>query len=265
MKTLITPITDKQKKQYYRFVEDAADKALADVGPDKEGLQRLFERGGEFQIYLRVGIYRFTTKALNYETAKMILGKDFISPEEIAKARCVTYTEGELAKFGETLPPQEVLEWCRDNVCMLVAGPPSAMSLLEVRDLKNEYFYSKKDDWYSDEAQKFAQSDKVEPVWFALRKESIADSFKKNWSEQSELVGEPMIVPNAAEVVWGLTTYRAVLGIYLLPNFYVRTSSLDSGGRRVDVGGFDAAGLRVDCYWDDGRVSDLGLSGARKF
>ena len=95
---------------------------------------------------------------------------------------------------------------------MLVAGPPKAMSLLDVRNVRNDYFYSKEGGWYSEKAQKFARNDKVEPVWIALRKEPVAHSLSKNWSEQSELVVEPMTVPNAAEAVWALTTYKAVRG-----------------------------------------------------
>lgn len=49
MKTSITKITAGQQKQYKRFVEDAGDKALAEVQLDKDGLQKLIENGDEFQ------------------------------------------------------------------------------------------------------------------------------------------------------------------------------------------------------------------------
>ena len=45
----ITSITDGQKKQYLRFVEDAAERALAEVGLDKDGIQKLIENGDDFQ------------------------------------------------------------------------------------------------------------------------------------------------------------------------------------------------------------------------
>jgi hypothetical protein len=47
-KTLITKITEGQKKQYFRFVEDAAERALKEMGLDKDGLQKLIENGDEF-------------------------------------------------------------------------------------------------------------------------------------------------------------------------------------------------------------------------
>jgi uncharacterized protein (DUF4415 family) len=52
----ITSITDGQKKQYKRFVEDAGERALAEVGLDKDGLQKLIERGDEFQTRIITGI-----------------------------------------------------------------------------------------------------------------------------------------------------------------------------------------------------------------
>ena len=45
----ITNITEGQKKQYFRFVEDAAERALKETGLDKDGLQKLIENGDEFQ------------------------------------------------------------------------------------------------------------------------------------------------------------------------------------------------------------------------
>ena len=52
----ITSITDGQKKQYLRFVEDAAEKALSEAGLDKDGIQKLIENGDEFQSRIMTGI-----------------------------------------------------------------------------------------------------------------------------------------------------------------------------------------------------------------
>jgi len=49
-------ITSGQTKQFKRFVEDAADKALAQVGLDKDGIQKLIENGDEFQTRIIAGI-----------------------------------------------------------------------------------------------------------------------------------------------------------------------------------------------------------------
>lgn len=252
-------------RKFYSLLNGSGRTALTTVNPDKDGLQRLFARGDEWRDYLVTGIARFTAKMPDYDLAKSILSSDFISPEEIATARGVTYTDEQLVKFGDTLPAQEALEWCRDNGMMLVAGPPESLSLLAIRALKTGYFYSKESGWYAEDKQKFAQGDKAEPVWIALAKDLVTNSLGKNWSQQSELIALPKTVPNAAETVWGLTTYKAVRGIYLLPNLYVRTSSLGSDGYHVYVGHFGGEGLVVGNRWDSLRGGFLGLASARKF
>ena len=50
-----TSITEEQKKQYKCFVEDASDRGLKEVNPDKDGLQQLLEKGGEFAQGLENG------------------------------------------------------------------------------------------------------------------------------------------------------------------------------------------------------------------
>ena len=257
-------ITSDQQKQYNRFLEDAGNRALNEVEPDKDGLQRLFARGGEFQAYVVAGIRRFSAVTPNYDIARTVLGKDFISPEEIAKSRGVTYTDDQLAKLGDTLPSQEVLVWCRDNGYMVVAGPNKPMSLLEIRELKSEYLYSKTGGWYAESKQTFSRNDKADTRWIMVRKDPVPESTSKNWDEQQALLSDVEVTPNVAEVVWAVTTYKAVRGVYLIPNIYVRTSSLDSGGYHVIVGSFGAKGLYVSDWYDDYRRSDIGVSSARK-
>lgn len=264
-------ITSDQRKQFRRFVEDASNRALKEVNPDKDGLQRLIERGGEFQAYVVAGISRFTSRLPDYTEARSILGKDFISADQTATARGLTYTEDQLIALGKSLPDKATLEAIRDAGMFLLTGPPTAMSMLDIRALHADYFYSKGPDqddegWYDDASEKFSRNDKIEALgWLALRKEPVANSFGKDWSEQSELVVEPMVVPNVAEAVWGLTTYKAVWDIYLLPNHYVRTSSCDSDGARVYVGNFDGGDIGVNDYLYSYRHSFLGVASARKF
>jgi len=200
-----------------------------------------------------------------YELASAILGKDFITPEEISSTRPgIVYTEAQLEEFESTLPSREELDWLRDNGFMLVAGPPRPMSLLEIRDIKNEYLYSKTGGWYSNDKEKFSRDDKATTKWLKLRKGPVPNSTKKNWSEQQPLLSDIEYVPNAAETTWSVTSYKAVRGVYLLPNVYVRTSSLDSVGARVFVGYFVAGGLCVYNRWVDLRDDFLGLASARK-
>ena len=264
--TTARSITSEQRTQYKRFVDDGGRKALRELGLDREGLQRLFKRGGEFQVHIIEGIRRFSAKEPDFALARSILGNDFIAPEEIAKARPgIVYAAEDIDEIEKKLPPREELEWLRDGF-MLLPKPPKSKprSLLEVRELKPDYFYSSTGGWYANDKERFAREERTGNGWLKLLKGPVPNSTKKNWNEQQPLISGLEYVPDSAQVAWGVTTYHAVRGVYLLPNVYVRTSSLDSGGVRVSVGNFDARGLSVDNDWDDVRNDRLGLASARK-
>ncbi len=204
--------------------------------------------------------------ATPFDLATMILGRDFISPEEItAKYPTLVYSEEQLDALEASLPKQQDLEWLRDNNYILLPGPNSPLSLLDIRNLNTAYFYSKTGGWYSEAKQTFASTDKTEVRWIALRKEAVPGSYSKNWEEQKVLLSGLELVPNAAEAVWCITAYKAVRNINLFRSTYVRTSSLDADGDRVHVGSFDEHGLNVSYCWDYNRYGNLGVSASRKF
>lgn len=204
------------------------------------------------------------TPANDYDLARTILGKDFITPEEIAIARKLTYGDDVLRHFAETLPSEEVLQWLRDNGFVLVAGTPNPMSLLEVRNLNAQLFYTKSGGWYAEPKQKFSQNDKVTAEWLMLRKGIVPNSTSKTWDEQQKLLSEVEYVPNVAETTWGETTYKEVRNSWLFPNIYARTFSVGSGGNRVNFVYSAVGGVDVYDYWDDYRNDYLGLASARK-
>ena len=115
-----------------------------------------------------------------------------------------------------------------------------------------------------EDKQKFSRDDKVIAEWVMLRKEPVKNSTNKTWGEQQGLLSNVERVPNASEVMWGITTYKEVRDILLFPNIYVRTSSVDAGGYHVYVGYSADGGVNVNYYWDDFRRSSVGLASARK-
>lgn len=201
---------------------------------------------------------------MSYDDVRAILGQDFVTPEEVAQARKLTYGDDVLAHFAETLPSEEVLQWLRDNSFVLIAGTPSLMSLLEVRNLNAQLFYTKSGGWYAGSRQKFSQNDKVTAEWLMLRKGIIVNSTSKTWDKQQGLLTEVEYVPNVAETTWGETTYKEVRNQWLFPDIYARTSSVVSDGGRVSVGHSAGGGVSVIYYWDDDRRGSLGVSSARK-
>ena len=200
-----------------------------------------------------------------YKSAAVNLAEDFISPEDIADARGVTYSPQQLKTFEDTLPVCEELVWLHDNGFMLVAGPPKPLSLLGIRELNPEYFFPKMRGWYYSERERFSRDEKATTKWLKLRKGPLPGSTGKSWDEQIALLMDVEYVPNDAEVEWGVTTYKAVRGIYLLSNLLVRTASRDAVVRgHVYMGYFAETGLQISGYWDSSRSAPLGIASARK-
>jgi len=242
---------------------------------DEDSAQRLNEHAG-FAAYLLAGISRFRALAPDYALAQSILGADFITPEEVTKARpSIIYTGGLITALAESLPSEDMLKWCKDNGYAVMPAPPTAMSLLYVREIQSAHFCSKAGGWYSD--QEFAREDKTSFGWLAIKKTPVANSTSKSWTDQNKLLSALEQVPNAAEMSWFITTYFEVRGIRVFGGVYVRTSSLDSVGNRVNVGYFldsvgnrvsvgyfDSGGLNVNGWNGDIRLAYIGLSAARK-
>ena len=87
-----------------------------------------------------------------------------------------------------------------------------------------------------------------------------------NYEEQKGKIKKGWKFPHLAVLVEAMLTHYEKTGERLLEDWYSRTSSVGSRGRRVYVGGFDDFGLYVNGYdFDDCRIDHLGLASARKF
>lgn len=247
-------------------------RTMQKVGADFTGPVQSVTKRQNLAAYLALGCPKvdgngvIDTTPTPESLARLFLGADFITPQEVAAVRGLTYTDEQLEGLEASFPSIEVIAWFRANGYMLIPAPPTAMSLLGIRDLNHTLFFSKKGGWYAEERQTFAQNDKTQAAtWLALRKGVVPNSTNKRWYEQLPLLSDVERVPNAAEFAWGLTTYKEVRGVHLMNNIYVvRTNSVDSGGLRVSVGVSNAESLYVNGYWDYSRNGSIGLSAARK-
>ena len=113
------------------------------AGLDDESAQILNENPG-FAVYLADGIRRFSAKAPDYGLAQSILGMDFITPEEVSRARpSIVYTDDQITALAESLPSEDMLKWCKDNGYAVMPAPPQACSLLDIREILSAHFCSK--------------------------------------------------------------------------------------------------------------------------
>lgn len=192
--------------------------------------------------------------------ARKIMDKNFFGIEEAIKHFGVNATRQQLAALAEVPFSVGRLSSCKDTHVLVAVFP---LSILDIRGHACKHsdqtlFYSQ--DWY--DKRVFAK-DKGEVGWQLVRKEPIANSTSKTWNDQQALLENVEETPTARIVVYTMIGHFLVTGERLFEKIYVRCVDLSDGGR-VSVGVFDSEGLRVYYYWDDYRISDLGVSAARK-
>ena len=205
------------------------------------------------------------TTGLRIAHARDILGDDFITPTEVAAClRGVVYSSEQYVDCRDTLPPLEVLQWCRDHDYMVVAGPPEQKSLLDIRSRWPNYFYAGPGATSLDsENETFPRNDVVPWGWTGLRKGPVPGSMNRSRPSQLRLLDDLESVPNVAQLFWGLIVYHKVRGINLPPHFFVRTSSVDSTGNHVGIGGHGVgkqSGIHFRSWNNAIARPDLGLA-----
>lgn len=203
--------------------------------------------------------------------AREILGKNIISPEEIANVRALQYSEEQFKQLMEMFPSKDTLRWCRANNYAIVACPPKPMSLLNVRALDHDelfrydrYFGDFGNSWFEHKDEKFARNDKTVFGWLAVRKKIVPGFADKSRSDQLPLLKNEERVPNAGEFAWFVTTYYKLRGVRLFEHTCAWTSSLDARGGSVPLGLFNWRGLFVSEGHRDCCYGYIGLAPARK-
>ncbi len=199
-----------------------------------------------------------------YYDARQILGDDFISPSEIAKARNLIYSKEVLAYLIKTLPSKDTLLWLVDNEYVLMAGPPSRKSLLGIRDLSMSCSFCKPlSGWYTERKERFSREGGVSIGWSLLRKNHVKNSTNTMWSEQLELLSEDEYVPSVSVMAWAITTYKEVRNILLFSDIHVRTASICSNGNHVDTG-VSKGMIVINGHHDYFEFDEIGLASGLK-
>lgn len=191
--------------------------------------------------------------------AREIMSKNFFGVEEVVKHFDVNPSNKQLAVFSEIPFSEAVLQELKDSHILVAVFP---ISILEIRaKVERKLFYNHEDSWYNN--QKFAK-ESGKTGWKLIRKTPVTDSTSKTWQEQQNLLNKEEETPTAQQMVYTIISHCQNTGERLFEKIYVRTSSLDSGGNRVDVGSFDSSGLNVYYFWDSDRAGGLAVSSSRK-
>ncbi len=263
--TLITSVTDGQKKQLKRFAEDAVDNAIAEGFLGKGDVQQLIERGGEFQVGLKRLIVKLLTPTPKLDCFAVADWEEFYG---------VSLTDQQLVALGDFPWSDELL----NSPCPFHSGKTirqthfafvglDGMSILQLQkfnpDSCEPRFYAYAPDaWYSNE--KFATQEALQLRWYLLLKDVVPNSENKTFDQQKAMLFDEYEVPSAVvETAKDFLIYKKT-GCYANPDRYARTVSLDSDGSHVYVGDCDAYGVSVDSDWDATRSDDLGVGASRK-
>jgi hypothetical protein len=235
---------------------------LETAGLNNELAQRVIDSKGNDLAMKVVGLIQnsgFKPTTIQ-NRAREIMGKNFFGIEEAIKRFGLNPTRQQLAALSEIPFSEGALEQSKDTHVLVAVFP---LSILEIRGkVEQKLFYSHESAWYNEES--FAK-ERGKAGWQLVRKTPADNSFSKNWQEQQALLGKDEEAPSAQVMVYTIIGHYLATGERLFENIYVRTSSVDSDGSRVDVGSFDSEGLVVSGRWDDSRVGLLGVSSARKF
>lgn len=209
-----------------------------------------------------------------YGIARLALGDDLVTPEEIMDKRKPTegqeviplvYAPDQLATFRRTLEALSLdyLKWLVEHNYVLVAGPPEPKDLLGVCELDASLFYTAEGGWYAGDEQEFSRNELAEVVWHAIRKDHVPNSTSKPYPDQRGLLLPEEQVPTAVKVAWVDTTYSKVRGVCLHHNIWVRTSSLTATRDCVYVRSH-SDGFYVSHCTDDYAGSLTGVSASRE-
>ncbi len=179
-----------------------------------------------------VAIARDATILKKYKVARLILGDNFISPEEdMAKKFNVSYTKEQREHFGDTLPNVGILRELRRHNIALIPGPRKELNLFGVYEIDGDLFSH----FFVDDVHGFVREDSdVEVVegggWIAIRKTPHQDSFSKEWVEQRSVLSENEYIPNVTQVAYAIAIYYKVNGICLFSGSSARCASVVGNG-----------------------------------
>jgi hypothetical protein len=193
--------------------------------------------------------------------AREIMGRDMFGVEEAIQHFGVNPSKQQIAALSEIPFSEATLEQCKKTHVLVAVFP---ISILEIRGKVSQdqcLFYDQ--DWYN--KQVFAK-ERGEAEWKLVRKTPVPNSTNEAWQKQQDLLASNEEIPTARVMVYTIIGHFLATGERLFESIYVRCSDvLDSGGRRVFVGGFVRLGLGIYGSWGGDRRGFIGLASSVKF
>lgn len=254
---------DDTRAAFLGLMERINTEVFERVRPSPADMLELERRKNVLMTQVYIGAMYVVTNTPLEKVSRLMLGGDLITPQEIHRSfDNLVYSREQLTLLKRTFPSDETVWWCHNNDYMLIAGPPRALSLQDMRTLRPQFFYRQSGTCWFDEHD-FSKSERVPLRWLKIRKDATPGSQCKEMEQQRVMISESEVIPTAAEVVWATMVYKAVRHVNLFADTYVRTASTGDDGMRVHVGGNGTYGIGIGRSWDEDRHRYVGLAAAR--
>ena len=194
--------------------------------------------------------------SMSPEQARDIMGSACHGTDALERQLGTRLLANEAAQLATVPFSREVLIESRQTHVLVASA---RMSIMGLRVKAPDAFYFTRT-WYADE--EFARRE-LKPRWRLIRKDPVPRSTSKTWAKQQAVLSADEITPEIGELVLAIILHYLETGERLFSTVYVRSSDVDSAGRRVGAGRFGPDGLRIRS-WGDYPDYYIGVAGVRK-
>lgn len=204
-------------------------KKFSQEGGTPEQLQKLIENRANMLMAIRAA--QGLNNPYSYDLARLILGDDFISPEEVSDILGESYNENQLYNLRHTLPDPKRLQRLYNDGYVLSAYPPKNLSLIDLekfvsRPFEGNSFKKEKDRFSSEVVYSCAENAtrKSGDCWLAVKKNFGSNDCLRPYYEYR---------PCVATVSYIVIAYYKLRKSALFEGSSVETSSEFSFGSEV--------------------------------
>jgi len=188
------------------------------------------------------------------QSARKIMGNNFFGVEELVRHFEIGPSKEQLLALAEVPFTLAELEESRYTHYLMASLP---FSVIDIRAKADARLFYKKGLRYED--QTFA-TDKGKTGWHLVRMTAVAGSTSQSWPKQQAILPQNERTPSFRVMVGTIIGYHLTAGGRLFKDTCVRTSSVDSSGKKhIYVGRFDDSGLRVYSAEDDFSSQGIGI------
>lgn len=199
--------------------------------------------------------------SVNIETAREIMGKNFIGPDDIAEHAEINFSPDDLAFYSKVPFSKKTLLKCQ-NTHVLICGI-SVNTLWIYINVPEGRLHFDSDPWWFEEP--FACNHRTLKGWYLIRRNVIPDSIGKTYDEKVKIVdAHDEDVPMACELIYLMMFYYLVTGIRLFESIKTQCRDICINKINFHIGFFQKGHIDVRGRNGPELSQDVGIAGMRR-